>query len=251
MKTVDRFSSRVENYIKYRPGYPAAVIDFLTTNYGLTRQATIADIGSGTGKLTELFLNNGNRVMAVEPNEAMRQAAEQLLSGFENFTSVNGTAEETTLLSNGFDFVTAGQAFHWFDQKRAKTEFGRILKPGGIVVIVWNERRLDANQFLRDYEALLLKYGTDYKEVRHENTSAAIADFFAPKKFEVRHFDNFQEFDFEGLKGRVASSSYIPEPGTPAFLEILEGLGRVFSQHAVGGKVVVEYDTGVYLGAIS
>lgn len=251
MKPVDRFSSRVENYIKYRPGYPAVIIDFLTTNYSLSSQSLIADIGSGTGKLTELFLKHGNRVMAVEPNESMRQAAEKLLAGFENFTSVNASAEETTLQSNTFDFVTAGQAFHWFDQKLAKSEFARILKPGGIVVIVWNERRLETNQFLRDYEALLLKYGTDYKEVRHENTAGDIANFFAPNQFEMRHFDNFQEFDFEGLAGRVASSSYVPEPGTPAFLEMLEALRRVFSQHAVGGKVVVEYDTGVYLGAIS
>jgi ubiquinone/menaquinone biosynthesis C-methylase UbiE len=251
MDTVGRFSSRVEDYIKYRPGYPAEIVDFLRSDYGLASDSVIADIGSGTGKLSELFLRNGNRVLAVEPNEGMRKAAEQLLSKHQNFVSINGSAESTTLDSACADFITAGQSFHWFDQSRAKVEFSRILKPGGLLVIIWNERRLNASPFLRDYEDLLLKFGTDYEEVRHENTTAEIAKFFAPNEFKVRSFDNLQELDFEGLKGRISSTSYTPEPGTSAFLDMLEALRRVFSEHAVGDRVVIEYNTGVYLGLIS
>jgi SAM-dependent methyltransferase len=251
MSAFGRFSSRVESYVKYRPGYPAEIIDFLASDYGLTSDSVIADIGSGTGKLSEIFLRNGNRVMAVEPNEPMRTAAEHLLSSYPGFVSIDASAESTTLKAASVDFVTAGQAFHWFDQSKAKPEFLRILKPGGVVVIIWNERRLDANPFLGDYERLLLKYGTDYKEVRHENTSAEIANFFAPNDFQIRNFDNFQELDFEGLKGRLASTSYVPEPGTPAFLDMLEDLSTLFSRHAVNDKVVIEYNTGVYLGRLS
>jgi SAM-dependent methyltransferase len=251
MDTVGRFSSRVESYVKYRPGYPAEIVDFLASDYGLTRNSLIADIGSGTGKLTEIFLRNGNRVLAVEPNEPMRKAAEHLLSNHPGFVSINGSAESTTLDSSSIDFITAGQAFHWFDQAKAKPEFQRILKPGGLVVIIWNERRLNASQFLQHYEQLLLKYGTDYKEVRHENTSAEIANFFAPNEVKLRIFPNFQELDFEGLKGRISSTSYVPEPGTSTFLDMLEDLRKVFSQHAVNDRVVIEYDTGVYLGRIS
>jgi SAM-dependent methyltransferase len=251
MNTVERFSARVESYVKYRPGYPTEIVDFLTNDYGLTPDSVIADIGSGTGKLSEIFLRNGNRVLAVEPNAPMRKAAEQLLSNYSGFVSIDGSAESTTLEPASADFITAGQSFHWFDQAKAKSEFSRILKLGGWVVIIWNERRLDASPFLRDYEELLLKYGTDYKEVRHENTSADIANFFASNNFNVRNFENFQEFDFEGLKGRICSTSYTPEPGTSAFLQMLEALQSVFSRHAVHDKVRIEYNTGVYIGQIS
>ena len=251
MKPVDRFSSRVESYVKYRPGYPSEIVDFLSADYGLTAQSIIADIGSGTGKLSEIFLQNGNRVLAVEPNKAMRSAAEHLMSAYPGFVSIDGSAESTTLHTASVDFITAGQSFHWFDQSKAKSEFSRILRQGGWVVIIWNERRLDATPFLRDYEQVLLKYGTDYKEVRHENTAAAIAEFFAPNDYRVQNFENAQEFDFEGLIGRVSSTSYVPEPGTTAFLELLEALRSVFSRHAVADKIVVEYNTGVYIGQVS
>src|SRR5688572_15000399 len=150
-----RFSSRVENYIKFRPGYPKEVIDILKTDCGLTESSKVADIGSGTGILSELFLKNGNRVFGVEPNEPMRTAAERLLSAFPEFVSVDGSAEATRLEAGSMDFVAAGQAFHWFDRDAAKTEFKRILKPEGWVVLIWNERSIDSTPFLREYEKLL------------------------------------------------------------------------------------------------
>jgi ubiquinone/menaquinone biosynthesis C-methylase UbiE len=164
-----RFSDRVDNYIKYRPGYPAEIIDYLKTQNILKADSIIADIGSGTGISTEMFLKNSNTVHGVEPNKEMREAAERLLIGYKNFSSINGTAEETTLPIESIDIITAGQAFHWFDIPKAKNEFKRILKHGGFVVLIWNEKQLDSSPFMNAYEEMLLEFGTDYSEVKHEN----------------------------------------------------------------------------------
>src|SRR6185503_18677591 len=154
MNSVSRFSSRVEDYAKYRPGYPSELLEILNSECGLSRESVIADVGSGTGLLSEVFLRNGNTVFGIEPNELMRTTAEGLLKGFEHFQSVVGTAEKTTLPESSVDFVTAGQAFHWFDRAAAKQEFARILKPDGWVVLIWNARRVGSTPFLREYEAL-------------------------------------------------------------------------------------------------
>src|SRR4051794_14847949 len=157
----ERFSNRVENYIRFRPSYPQAVIEVLRRNCQLTKTAAIADIGSGTGILAEMFLRNGNLVYGVEPNRQMREAGERSLRGYERFQSIDATAEETRLPSMSVDFVIAGQAFHWFDQGQAQREFKRILKPEGWVALVWNERREDSTPFAKEYERLLRNYGTD------------------------------------------------------------------------------------------
>ena len=175
-----RFSDRVENYIRYRPGYPPEVIELLRAECGLEPAHVVADIASGTGVFTRLLLENGNAVFAVEPNAEMREAGNRLLDSHARLTSVAGTAEDTTLPSASVDFVTAAQAAHWFDRRRARAEFARILKPGGWCALIWNERRTETTPFLREYEQLLLSYGTDYKEIRHENTTATIDEFFAP-----------------------------------------------------------------------
>src|SRR6266480_1804978 len=163
-KTIERFSNRAEHYVKCRPGYPVEILDLLRTHCGLTQDSVIADIGSGTGKLSEPFLQNNNQVFAVEPNRAMRTAAEQLLSHYKKLVSIDGSAESTTVPNHSIDLITAGQAFHWFDRPKAKLEFARILKRDGWVVIIWNERRLDATPFLKAYEQLLLNFGTDYQD---------------------------------------------------------------------------------------
>jgi SAM-dependent methyltransferase len=157
--SVARFSNRADNYARYRPGYPLGVMDILRNQCGLTDASVVADIGSGTGILSELFLRNGNTVFAIEPNAAMRQVADRLLGEFPNFLSIDATAEATTLDASSVDLVTAAQAFHWFDRDRARKEFARILRPGGWVALIWNERRLDSTAFLRDYEQLLLSPG--------------------------------------------------------------------------------------------
>lgn len=243
-----RFSSRAENYAKYRPGYPPGFLDILNSECGLTKDSVVADVGSGTGILAEILLKNGNLVFGVEPNEAMRVLSEDLLKSYKQFVSVEGSAETTGLASETVDFVTAAQAFHWFDREATKREFQRILRPGGWVVLVWNERRLDSTAFLRAYEQLLLRYGVDYQEVRHENVAGRLAEFFAPGAFKLVNLDNFQHFDLAALQGRVGSASYTPEPGHPNFAAMASELERIFNAHSENGIVTFEYDTRLYYG---
>ncbi len=245
-----RFSDRVENYIRYRPGYPREALDVLRRECGLTSSHVIADIASGTGIWTRMLLENGNRVYAVEPNVDMRQGGERLLSDFANFTSVDGSAEATTLPDSSVDFVTSAQAAHWFDRKRTRREFARILKPCGWLVLLWNEREVDTTPFLRDYEQLLLTFGTDYEDVRHERTTDSVNEFFAPLPHQERVFAMRQEFDYAGLEGRLLSSSYAPGPGHPKHEPMLKELRRVFDQHVENGIVGFDYKTRVYFGKL-
>jgi SAM-dependent methyltransferase len=246
-----RFSSRVSNYVRYRPGYPAAVIDLLKKECGLTSGTLIADVASGTGLFTRMLLENGNRVFGVEPNYDMRKAGEEFLAAYPNFTSVEGTAEATTLPDHSVDLVTAAQAAHWFDLRQARREFIRILKPGGWTVLLWNERRTDSTPFLREYEQLLLRYGTDYQNVRHERTTSEIETFFGPSPFQVRTFDYQQEFDYPALEGRLLSSSYTPQSEDVAYRPMLQELRRIFESHQVDGRVAFGYETQVYYGRLS
>src|SRR5450631_2546962 len=184
-----RFSSRVGNYVRYRPAYPSAVLDLLKKDCGLTAASVIADVASGTGIFTRMLLENGNRVFGVEPNDEMRKAGEEFLRAYSHFTSIKGTAEATTLADHSVDIVTAAQAAHWFDPENARREFIRICRPGGWTVLLWNERRTGATPFLRAFEQLLVKYGTDYQDVRSERTTEQIETFFAPTRFQTRSFD--------------------------------------------------------------
>lgn len=242
-----RFSNRVNYYIRYRPHYPAAILDFLKAELSLSPQAVFADIGSGTGILAEMFLRNGNPVFGVEPNPEMRAAAEALLNAYPQFYSVNGRAEATTLAESSIDMITAGQAFHWFQVDQARQEFRRILKPAGQVVLVWNSRKPDASPFMQAYEQLLRDYAGEYEEVTcHNVDEAVLADFFG--SYARRDFPNYQEFDHEGLTGRLLSSSYAPLPGHPHHEPMLAELRRIFEVYQSAGRVRFEYETEVYYG---
>ncbi|HEY1662001.1 MAG TPA: class I SAM-dependent methyltransferase [Verrucomicrobiae bacterium] len=245
-----RFSGRVENYARYRPGYPGEIIGFLSGRCGLAKQSIIADIGSGTGKLSELFLKNGNPLFGVEPNREMREAGERLLGHYPHFTSITGTAEATTLAAGAVDFIVAGQAFHWFNHERCRAEFLRVLKPGGWVVIVANRRRKDARPFAAAYEKLTDEFSTDGEQApRRRIERVAIEQFFpVPAGFEI--FYHAQEFDFEGLKGRLLSSSYAPDAGQPGHEEMLAALRRIFEACQENGRVIFEYETQVYYGRL-
>ena len=245
-----RFSSRVDHYVRYRPGYPAEVLDLLKEACGLTPESVVADIASGTGIWTQRLLSNGNPVFGVEPNAEMRKAGEEFLKDYPRFISVAGTAEETSLSDHSVAVVTAAQAAHWFDRPRARAEFLRILKPKGWVALLWNERLTDSTPFLRAYEHLLLTYGTDYKEVRHEKTTAEIKDFFAPAPYQEKVFKSEQVFDYEGMEGRLLSSSYTPEPGQKNYEPMLKAMREIFEEHKVNGQVVLEYDTRVFYGIL-
>ncbi|HEY7353818.1 MAG TPA: class I SAM-dependent methyltransferase [Terriglobales bacterium] len=247
--STQRFSSRVENYLRYRPSYPKEVIEVLERDCGLSRDSVVSDIASGTGIFTRVVLEHGNPVFGVEPNPDMRQAGEEFLKAYSKFTSTNGTAEATTLPGASVDFVAAAQAGHWFDIPKARKEFARILKPGGWLVLLWNERQIHSAPFLRDYEQLLLKYGTDYEEVRHEHT--VVAAFFDPHPYKERTFELRQEFDYAGAEGRLLSSSYAPGPEHPNCAPMLRELRRIFDLHQRNGKIAFDYTTHLYYGQLA
>ncbi len=248
--SVERFSNRVENYIKYRPDYPREIIGFLAEHCGLTNESVVADVGCGPGISSKMFLENGNRVIGVEPNEAMRAAAESVLAGFANFAAVNGTSDKSTLPDASVDLVVAAQAFHWFDAEKTRPEFERILRPGGWIVLIWNERQLDTTPFLVDYEQLLLQYATDYSKVRHENVDQLKLDDFFQKEYGSASFGNLQIFDFEGLKGRMLSSSYMPAETDAIAKTMLYELRALFAKHNENDKISVFYDTRIYYASV-
>lgn len=243
-----RFTNRVENYLKYRPSYPAEIILLLKTECGLTPDDLIADIGSGTGFLTELFLKNGNRVFGIEPNAEMRAAGEQLLARYPNFISINAAAEATTLADGSIDFITAAQSFHWFDREAARKEFERILKPDGWLVIAWNGFREEKSAVIAGYHKVLIRYGTDYRDVRREIADTKVEAFFAPGQCRCARYEFQQLFDFEGFKGRLLSASYAPQPDHPDYERMMGELKKVFEANEKDGKVAFDYDTEVYYG---
>jgi SAM-dependent methyltransferase len=246
----ERFGDRVDDYVRYRPGYPEQLIGLLRSECGLGSGRDVADIGSGTGKLTELLLATGARVFAVEPNGGMRQAAERLLGRVPGFVSIGGRAEATGLPAASVDLVTAAQAFHWFDQAAARTEFRRILRPGGVAALVWNERDDAASAFLRDYEDCLRRFSVDYGEVDHRHAASRehIASFFAPGGFREAEFPNRQDLDLDGLRGRYLSTSYALPRGHPRFDEVMTALADLFRHHQQDGAVCFVHRTRVYHG---
>src|SRR5262245_9975683 len=246
-----RFSSRVADYVRYRPGYPPALIDVLRKDCGLAREHVVADVGSGTGLLSKVFLENGNRVIGVEPNAEMRAAGDEFLAEYKNFSSANGSSEATTLANASVDFITAAQAFHWFEPNVTRREFSRTLKPGGWVVVMWNDRRINETAFGRVYEDLLVRYGTDYTKVKDAYPETHdMENFFGKGNFGRRELPNFQEFDFEGLAGRVRSSSYAPKEGHPNYEPMMAALRKLFDANQKFSRVRMEYTTQIYFGRL-
>jgi SAM-dependent methyltransferase len=248
----NRFSNRVADYLRYRPHYPQGVLDFLRSQCDLSTSHTIADIGSGTGFLSELFLKSGNQVFGVEPNQEMRQAGEEYLAGYPGFTSINGSAEATTLPDSCADFVTVGQAFHWFKPEPTYREFARILRPDGWIAIVWNDRTLSATGFAVSYEDLLVRFGTDYSRVRDSYPQPKdIHAFFGHENFLTHELPNFQQLDLNSLRGRLRSSSFVPSESEPNFTEMMAALDSLFAAHEQDGRVLMEFSTWVHAGQLT
>ena len=244
-----RFSDRADDYVKYRPHYSPEVAQALQEACGLRSQHLIADVGCGTGLLAKILLDNGNRVIGVEPNREMRVAGADYLAAYPNFSMVDGSAEATTLPGSSVDFVVAGQAFHWFRPDETRVEFARILKPRGWTVLVWHDRNLDSTPFLRAYEDFVRRHSVDYEQVtdKHLASYAALERFFAPNQMKLIQQHNQQRLDFDGLRGRLLSSSYIPKSGA-TYEAMLRDLPQLFCSHASGGRVVLQYDTKIYFG---
>lgn len=247
--SVERFSNRVENYIKYRPHYPKEIITFLKNECAFDETKIVADIGSGPGISCENFIENGNTVYAVEPNDDMRKAAESVFSDAKNFKSIKGTAEATTLASNFADLIISGQAFHWFDKEACKIEFKRIIKDDGYAVLMWNDK-ISSNDFMKDYYELIKKYGKDYDKINHANVDdVIIGKFYSPFNFAKKYFRHSHPLDYAGLEGRLLSSSYIPLEGE-SFEFMIRDLKNIFEKYNDNGKVEMGYETIVYYGKL-
>lgn len=244
-----RFSQRAENYARYRPGYPAAVLDCLREECGLTPMDIVADIGSGTGILSGMFLDNGNTVYAVEPNGAMRVEAERLLGGRAGFVSVDGRAEATTLADYSVDLLVAGQAFHWFNPRACRVEFGRILRPGGYVALIWNARAYRDDPLMTAYERVLGDFGLGYNTLTHRAHAGDLDTLFQNGR-ELRAFTHTRPLDFATLWGGFLSSSYAPLTGDPRYEPMHAALRDVFDAHQRDGHVTFLYETYLYFGRL-
>lgn len=234
-----RFSSCAENYAKYRASYAHEIINFLNEAIGLDKSSIIADIGSGTGISSKIFLDNGNSVYAVEPNKDMRQLAEKSFKSYNNFHSIDGSSETTNLESESIDIIIAAQSFHWFDPIPTKNEFLRILKPNGSVVLLYNIRK-DSNSFMGKYLELIRKYGEKYVK---ESSDNLITNFFGSKTVYEKVLYNPQIVDFDKLKGNLVSYSYIPNENDPRFIPMISELKNLFDKYNKNGEVILEYDT--------
>ena len=251
MKPTERFSSRVDAYVKYRPGYPLSLLNEIQQQTGLGSTAAIADFGSGTGIFTRQLLQAGYEVFAVEPNREMREAAEIILSAEPHFHSIDADAENSGLASASIDLITAAQAFHWFNTDTARQEFRRVLKADGKLALIWNKRKV-SRPFQQTYDAILRELAPEYGKVNHMNLTATdIESFFATGSMQRFVFDNSQRLDFAALMGRLKSSSYCPEEKSPQFIPLATELLSLFDQYAIDGAVEFEYDTELYLGSIA
>ncbi len=245
--SVSRFTSRVADYARCRPSYPPEVLALLADHCGLAPGIPVADLGAGTGIFARLLLEAGAEVYAVEPNQAMRAAAEQALADNPRFHSIAAPAEQTTLAPRSVCLVTAAQAFHWFNPVAARREFQRILSPGGWVALLWNHRLEMGTAFLTAYETLIRTHAPAYTEIaRRYPEPPQMADFFSPASMRERHFPQHQTFDYEGLLGRLLSSSYVPRPGEAGYEPLAAALRGLFDAHQRGGHVTIEYECRVY-----
>lgn len=251
LNPLGRFSSRADNYAKYRPSYPVELVDVLRRDCGLAPESIVADIGSGTGLLARLFLDFGCQVFGIEPNARMRQGGEAYLTGYDRFHGDDGQAESTGLGAESVDFVVAGQAFHWFEPAAARAEFCRILREPGWVAIIWNERKVSGDPFLEGYEAMLQKFAPEYGKVDHRRIGAPeLAEFFGHSDWKTAVFANDQHLNFDGLRGRVLSSSYSPAEGTAGHEEMMRNLEHLFATTQRDGRVVIAYETRMQYGKL-
>lgn len=248
----ERFTGRVESYRRYRPGYPAEIVDVLRRECGLSDDSVIADVAAGTGLLTEVFLDAGLRVVAVEPNAEMRAACSELGQRYPKLEIVAGTAEATGLPDASVDLITVAQAMHWFDLDRTRREFARVLKPGGWCAVVYNNRRLSGDAFHEGYEQLLREFGIDYMAVKGQHMGRRrLSEFFAPEPMQCATFPNAQRFDYAGLEGRILSSSYMPQPGQARFEEMRAAAQRLFAETEHDGPVTMVHDCVVCWGVLA
>lgn len=247
-----RFTDRVRDYARYRPSYPPAAFRVLAAEAALGEGAAVADIGSGTGIFSRQLLDAGATVYAVEPNAAMRCAAELELATRAHFVSVDGSAEATNLAPGSIDLVCCAQAFHWFEPAPTRAEFLRILRPGGRCALIWNRVAAAASEFAHDYVELELEFGAEAAAIRsrQDQVIAAAPEFFAPGTCRRHAFSQVQVLDWPGLVGRFFSASYAPKEADPRHAKACAALEQLFHKHESGGKVRLTYRTELFLGTL-
>lgn len=244
----ERFTRVSSIYDTYRPGYPKTILDILMSEISFSEKEIVADIGSGTGKLSSLFLENGNFVYGIEPNDLMRSEAERKFHNEKRFKSMKGSAEETGLNDKAVSIVAAGQSFHWFNQSLAKIEFKRILQPGGHIALIWNTRKPNGSEVNADFEDICMQYSNGYHgsgSLGIDETS--IRSFFSGD-FIYKSIKSSQIMDFDGLLGRYMTASYSLKKGDPLFHEVFERMQDIFKKHSIDNRVELVYDTETYIG---
>jgi SAM-dependent methyltransferase len=252
LQPTTRFATKAEYYARYRPSYPTHILDTLEQEWDFSAQNIIVDIGSGTGIGSQMFLDNDNVVHGVEPNTDMRSFAEQWLSSYQNFHSIVGTGEATTLPPAMCDTIVCAQSLHWLDHDSARQEFQRILKPNGFVCIVWNLPERDS-AFGQEYEEILLRYGTDYAQIQSDTWTQrkSIEEFFQSSSIQQYEYPNQQFFDAEGLQGRFLSNSFIPDPSHSQYDTMLADIRSLYARHAQKDMIAFRYRTLMYCGRFS
>ncbi len=247
-----KFDGMGEIYSNFRPSYPNGFIEYLYNEVGVDTCDNIADIGSGTGKLTEQLLEIGNKVYAVEPNTDMRNIAEEKLSGYEKFISINGTAENTGLPESSVEYITVAQAYHWFNVVAFKAECKRILSKNGRVILVWNSRNAEAESVI-ECDAVNRIYCPNFKGFsggnRGESIDSSFSDFFRGD-YEKRIFENNLSLDEAGFIGRQLSSSYALKPHEVGYENYLSELVEIFNRHSENGVMTLPQLTKSYVGGV-
>jgi len=252
MDVTKKFSGREKLFARFRPGYPPEYIDYLISECNLQKGSKIADIGSGTGKLTLELLERSLNVIAVEPNDDMRLVAEGFYKIYPNATSVNATAERTGITSNSIDLVTVGQAFHWFNPDNFKLECQRILKPGGLVALVWNSR-VTGSDFENECAKINSLYCPDFKGFPGGKTIAAegaFSHFYRDGIYSFKEFPNNLNYDLDGFIGRSLSASYAPKENDKNYKSYLNALKDLFERYKKDGIISFPNITRSYLGSV-
>ncbi len=248
--SIGRFSVRAGNYEKYRPTYPHLLFDYLTATCAIGPGRVIADIGAGTGILTLGLAGRGSKVMVVEPNPEMRQIAADKLKNYADCELIAATAEVTTLPDRSVHLITCAQSFHWFNAELSKAEFRRIAAPDAHLAVVWNTRNT-VSAFEAAYEQLIITYSADYLQVsQHKLTDQQVLSFFAPHQVSYMEFEHADWLNFEQLRGRVFSYSFMPHETDPLAPEIAGKLQQLFDHHHQKGQVHLSYKTRLFLGRI-
>ncbi len=243
------FSGKSDNYSKYRPSYPPEILKILKEKYGLTNSMVVADVGCGTGILAALFLQNGNKVYCIDPNEEMLEIAKNELKDYQNAVFVRGYAEQTGLDDGSVNVISAGQAFHWFNMDKTKREFKRILMAPYLVVLVWNDRD-NKDDFTKEYENIISHYSKGYRGTGSTIISSDSLSQFFNWSYGYYQYVNIQELDFDGLIGRYLSASYSLPKDDSRYQEMVARMKRAFDTFQKDGKVQMKYTTKLFVGRL-